>query len=625
MSSTPSSLSSPNGSVHSLSIESSHTSSSPSPSSPSLHPFPHPNHSKLHSSRCLLLSLALTLVAAALLVGLLAGLLTRSSSSSSPSSPSPSPTYRAVAVQYLPYTNSSPSTTLSLNLATYQAIVASLIPLAPHLIAFPEGGLGYLEADEASPLNATATRAALLPFCEPLPPPSPSSSSLCAALNATVNPQLSVLSCLALSAHTTLVVNLCQVQYCTPGSPPPSPSSSPPFPFASTSCPPDGFYLWSSNVVLSPSGALLAVYPKAHLFDTLSFNTPTPTPTTFTLSLPLATPPVNVTMATVVAFDIEFTQPLRALLLQGVQHFVWTGWWATNQPPQLTAAMVQAGWAARWGVNLVAANALNNVGEGGGVYSGAALATVAFDPAFVAQPGDWKVAVQDLPAVLPQSPAPLTSPNPTSAVVGVPVGGGVSVPCTITAIGEVGNCTFLSPSSSTSPSTQTVAAAHGDVRCVATVSSPSADPSSYALFASQTAYTALDTPSSLYLESCALLYCPGGGVGVGGGVQCAGVGWGAPVGYGGVEVWGGFNCSRFAPTVGDGGGGEGGGGPAGTVLPMMAVGQAEVVAGGGYAWTYAGKAGGSCWWNMSTTRSTSKGLYSIGFYATDGQENPSSS
>ena len=356
---------------------------------------------------------------------------------------------------------------------------------------------------------------------------------------------------------------------------------------------------------------MVAVYAKAHLFDSLSFNTPRPTPVTWDMG--------GVTLGTVVAFDIEFTQPLRALLMQGVQHFVWTGWWATNQPPQLTAAMVQAGWAARWGVNLVAANALNNVGQGGGVYSGGQVAAVAFDPAYVAQPGEWQVVVQDLPRVLPAPVAPpLTAPNPTPSTVVVPVGGAggeMSVPCVIAAIGEAGNCTFLSP---TSP-VQTVTARYGDVQCVATVFAPSADPSAYALFASQNDYTAPDTPSSLYLESCALLYCPGGGGGGGGVVECGGMGWGAPVVYGGLEMLGGFNCSRFAPTVADGGKGEEGQGPAGTVLPMMAVGVAEVVAGGGYEWAYAGKAGGSCWWNISTTRNTSKGLYSIGFYATDGQ------
>ena len=174
MTSIPSSPISPNGTVHSLSIDSSPSSPSQSststPSKPLTSSPPHPR-----TSRWLIPTiLILTTIASALLIGLLAGLLTRSSSSSSPSPPPPTPsTYRAVAVQYLPYSNlsSPPSTLLALNLAAYRSIVSSLTPLSPDLVAFPEGGLGYLQADESSPLNATATRAALLPYCEAVPPP----------------------------------------------------------------------------------------------------------------------------------------------------------------------------------------------------------------------------------------------------------------------------------------------------------------------------------------------------------------------------------------------------------------------------------------------------------------------
>jgi predicted amidohydrolase len=271
----------------------------------------------------------LAVVVVGLLVGLLAGLLTRSSSSL------PS-TYRAVAIQYLPYSNStSASVVISLNLEAYTSIVAALSSQAPFLVAFPEGGLGYLIADEASTTNATATH----PFCESIPPPSPDTIP-CLSLNSSSNPQLTTLSCLAKQHAVSLVVNLCQVEPCAPGSPP-SPSS--PFRFAQTTCPPDGFYYWSSNVVLSPTGALSAVYPKAHLFDTLSFDTPVPSAVTWSQD--------GITFGTMVAFDIEFTEPGRALLLAGVQHVVWTGWWSTNQPPQLTSVMIQQAWAERWGVN----------------------------------------------------------------------------------------------------------------------------------------------------------------------------------------------------------------------------------------------------------------------------------
>ena len=93
----------------------------------------------------------------------------------------------------------------------------------------------------------------------------------------------------------------------------------------------------------------------------------------------------------------------------------------------------------------------------------------------------------------------------------------------------------------------------------------------------------------------------------------------APTAFTAISVLASFNCSRFAPTVADGGSGEEGTGPAGTVLPMMAVGAAEVVGSAMYGWAYAGKVGGRCWWNATTVQPTSAGLFSMGFYGVDGQ------
>lgn len=567
----------------------------------------------------LCLAIGIALAAVGLLVGLLAGLLTRSSSSSSPSS---SPTYRAVAVQYQAIINStSAAQLLTANLASYSAILASLASQRPDIVAFPEGGLGYLEADELSSTNATITRQALLPFCTAINITAPLSQftpNPCLSPSAFTSPanQLPTLSCLARQYQTTLVVNLCQVEPCTPGTP--AASFSSPFGFARTACPSDGFYYWSANVVFASDGSLAAVYPKAHVFDTLSFDIPKPSAVSW---LDTKT---GLTFGTFISFDIEFAQPAQALLLAGVQHYVMDLVWLTNQPPQLTAVMIQQAWAERWGVNLIAANQLSQAGIGGGVYSSGSIASYYFDPSLSAQGGQWQLVVQDLPKQLPPSPRPLTAPTATTAGSLIAATNSSSVPCSISAIAMNGNCTFLSPNAA---SPQLLAAQHGDVSCLASVtpSSPSsASTGQYALFAAQYAYTYLDTPSSLYLENCFLVRCvqtapSATSPGV---YQCNDASYGATLAVAAATVQASFNCSRFAATEADGGAGEEGTGPAGTVLPMLAINEAQTVgASAGVAYGYMGKlSDGGCWWQVATTGNGPSGpLFSMGFYGVDGQ------
>ena len=570
---------------------------------------------KTQSDLRLYLAIAIAIVAVGLLVGLLAGLLTRNSSSSSSS------TYRAVAVQYMAITNATNANQLlTANLASYTAILASLSSQQPDIVAFPEGGLGYLEADELSSTNATITRQALLPFCTQISlayPVSTNAPNPCLSPSSFPSPanQLQVLSCLARQYQATLVVNLCHTEVCTPGTP--ASSFSSPFGFARTTCPADGHYYWSSNVVFASDGHIAAVYPKAHLFDTLSFDIPNPLPVSWTDSK------TGVTFGTFISFDIEFTQPTQSLLLAGVQHYVMDLVWLTNQPPQLTAAMIQQAWAERWGVNLIAANSLAQAGIGGGVYSSGSISNYVFDPTISAQQGQWQLIVQDLPKQLPTSPRPLTVPTAMTTSTLVTATNGSSVPCAISAIAMNGNCTFLSP---TAPSPQLLAASHGDVNCLASVtpSTTSSTTGQYALFAAQYAYTYLDTPSSLYLENCFLVRC----VQVAPSAtdpatyQCNDVSYSATLAVTTATVQAAFNCSRFAATEADGGVGEEGGGPAGTVLPMLAVDEAQTVgASRSVTYGYMGKLNGGCWWQ--TTTSGSNGLtgplFSMGFYGVDGQ------
>ena len=594
--------------MHALSIEDDSAVTSPTPIAST--------GTNKRSHLRLYLAIAVALAAVALLVGLLAGLLTRHSSSSSSS------TYRAVAVQYMAIANSTNATQLlTANLASYSAILSSLSAQQPDIVAFPEGGLGYFEADQLSSTNATVTRQALLPFCATLslavPVSSTDAANPCLSPSSAPSPanQLETLSCLARQYQTTLVVNLCQIEVCTPGTP--ASAFSSPFGFARTACPADGHYYWSSNVVFASDGHVAAVYPKAHVFDTLSFDVPNP------VAVSWLDERTGVTFGTFTSFDIEFTQPAQSLLLAGVQHYVMDLVWLTNQPPQLTIVMIQQAWAERWGVNLIAANSLSQVGIGGGVYSSGAIANYLFDPTLSAQAGEWRLVVQDLPKQLPPSPRPLTVPTAITTGGLIAATNSASTPCSISAIGMDGNCTFLS---STTTSPQLLAASHGDVRCLAsvTLSSPSADASQYALFAAQYAYNHADTPSSLYLENCFLVRCvqlsasptdPA--------YQCNDVSYAATLAVAAATVQAAFNCSRFAATEADGGVGEDGSGPAGTVLPMLAVNGAQTVGvSAGVSYGYMGKlSDGGCWWQMATSGSSglSGPLFSMGFYGVDGQ------
>ena len=104
--------------------------------------------------------------------------------------------------------------------------------------------------------------------------------------------------------------------------------------------------------------------------------------------------------------------------------------------------------------------------------------------------------------------------------------------------------------------------------------------------------------------------------------QCNDVSYTANLAVAAATVQAAFNCSRFAATETDGGVGEEGNGPAGTVLPMLAVNEAQTVGvSAGVTFGYVGKLSGECWWQMATSGSNglSGPMFSMGFYGVDGQ------
>lgn len=558
------------------------------------------NTSITYCKRMIMIS-CLVVTVVGLLVGLLTGLLMHHSTST---------TYRAAAVQYFPYQNSTNAQLLlQVNLASYADIISQANLQSVDVILFPEGGLGYMEAENTFSNNATLAREALLLFCEAVPSPA-SHTDACSQLTAAANPQLHTLACSAKQNKLTVVVNLCQYEQCSPGQSAESFLSQSPYKFAQTPCPADGYYFWNTNVVFGPDGSIVAVYAKAHLYDTLSFDGPNAVPVSFTSSF-------GVTFGTFIGFDVEFASPQNALLVAGVQHWLFPSWW-TSQAPQLTSTMIQAAWAERWGVNLIAANALN---LGGGIFQAGAKHSIQFDPLTPPIPGEFVMVIDDLLKQLPYHAPPLTDPNtPLSAFPTLPPTTSNTVtPCSVTSISEEGNCAFLQPTSAQ----QSLSVSHGDVQCKAVLTPVTSEAnvsfvSSYTLFASQNSFVEDHTPSSLFLESCFVMRCVG--LSIEGQVQC-GTDYLSTVAFSELRILAGLNCTRFGATVQDGGAGEEGTGPAGTVLPMLASGLANIEDNSHYNFEYVGKFEESCWWSITLSETLQMPLFSMGFYGVDGQSN----
>jgi biotinidase len=116
------------------------------------------------------------------------------------------------------------------------------------------------------------------------------------------------------------------------------------------------YKLFNTDVVFDRSGALVAKYWKMHTFG-LSPLIDQPTgsqriPTKFEADF-------GVTFGVAICFDIEFENPVQALLDQGVRHFVFNSAWVNN-PPFGFATEIQQGWSRATQSVLLA----SNIGEG---------------------------------------------------------------------------------------------------------------------------------------------------------------------------------------------------------------------------------------------------------------------
>ncbi|XP_023037161.1 vanin-like protein 3 [Drosophila willistoni] len=166
-----------------------------------------------------------------------------------------------------------------------------------------------------------------------------------------VAPFLRELACAAQEAHTYLVVNVKEREYCHN---------------ESLSCPSRGYNIYNSNVVFDRRGAIVSRYRKWNLYlEPYTNRTSEPEYATFETDF-------NVTFGHFICFDMLFYEPAQSLVERlGIHDIIVTKMF-NSELPFLTATQFQQAWA--WGnnVNLLASGAsLPTSGiTGSGIYAG---------------------------------------------------------------------------------------------------------------------------------------------------------------------------------------------------------------------------------------------------------------
>lgn len=547
-------------------------------------------------------------------------------------------TYRAAAAQYYPILNVvNPNLTITKNLALYEQIINEAAHANVDIIVFPEGSLGDITAGD---------RRSLVNYCEIIQYPFSRHDSQSndhqsgydvapcqdPAYNHSSNLQVKTLSCLAQKYKQALTINQCIRETCTPGL-----FNQSIYHFSASSCPSDGQYLWSTNVVYGPDGHIGAMYAKTHLFDSKSFDAASEDQP---IEQSIYHSDFGVTFGTIICFDIEFRLPLSRVLESGVSHLLFTSWWAINQAPQLTSSMLQASVAHKRSINVIAANSLTQRAQGGGIYHAGINQTIHFDPFIAPKQGQYSLVIADLPTTM-SSDSSAQSDDPsddTSTVTDIPsIPPSSSIPCVVSAISEEGNCAFLKSDTQASKpnitpflSRQQFNVSHDGIQCLVDLlpsNNQSNHLSEYAVFASSSVYSTPNTPAELFMESCFVMRCvdqsneqADHAMTISQTSKQCSVSYNSSAMFDDIRLFAGFNCSRFdnpskssidqssAQPVN------------GTVLPMFATGIATAESASAFHYRFVGRADGLCWWSMSTTHAMTKPLFSFGFYAIDGEE-----
>eukprot|EP00051_Salpingoeca_urceolata_P008298 m.104895 g.104895 ORF g.104895 m.104895 type:complete len:589 (+) comp15679_c0_seq1:76-1842(+) len=316
-----------------------------------------------------------------------------------PSSNAPGYVAAAVQMSCVGAYDTAPSDNIADTLTAMEQRVAEAARSHAQIITFPEDILCWPALG--------GTRLSLRVYGETVPTvPSVASLGLdksivpCGDVSFHARPQLQRMSCAALKYNITVVFNIVDVQPCDATN-------------DDINCPPDGAFQYDTAVAFRSDGALVAKYHKAHLFSGgTQFNVPPKD------QLPVYfDTPFGVRFGLVVCFDIEFGSPFWQLWALGIRDFPLPTFWS-NTPPTYTATMVQQAKSRVWGINLMAANVGGcgsipaSASAGGGIYSRGQLLNVSFEPSV---PTVNQVLVAAVPALATLAPTSTQPTRPASA------------------------------------------------------------------------------------------------------------------------------------------------------------------------------------------------------------------
>lgn len=233
-----------------------------------------------------------------------------------------SPSFTAATAQHAVVAMSSGMSATDLQMANLEAYATNALQAmhsGAQIVAFPEFGL--FESDFNSKCSKPSDMA---PYCEPVPLPNDPRGVPCDNPSAYADsPVVVATSCMAKNASIIVAVNMCQ--------------------FAAGGSPSDDKY-YNTELVVSESGAVLAVYRKSHVWYTKCFDEPaTPDLVTFNASF-------GVEFGLFTCYDILFSTPGPALQKQGVRHFI------TSAAIPIVGSTADKFWSWKYGSALIASD-----------------------------------------------------------------------------------------------------------------------------------------------------------------------------------------------------------------------------------------------------------------------------
>lgn len=168
-----------------------------------------------------------------------------------------------------------------------------------------------------------------------------------------------LLSCIARDNEMFLVINMAGREICD----------------RKVECPPDGQYLFNTNVVFSPEGELVARYYKRHLFQEDWFN-PAKSNRVAIFNTPFGK------FATFICFDVVFKKPAVEIIEKyNIRNIAYSVAWV-SVPPLFRSVQMHSSFARGANVNLLAANLhwLPSSSYGSGIYTPTGAAAYYYRP-----------------------------------------------------------------------------------------------------------------------------------------------------------------------------------------------------------------------------------------------------